>query len=190
MDADRRSSDPERWVDVHGDALFRVALLRVRDRGLAEDLVQETFLAAYRARTSFEGRSREFTWLVGILKRKLADHARRRRAARPVTDLGPEAEFFDRLFDDRGRWANPPPRWEGDPEHLLRERDFFNVLRGCLEDLPPRQAEAFMLRVMDERPPGEVCNILGVSATNLGVLLHRARQHLRACLGRRWFEKP
>jgi len=176
---------PETWVDAHGDALFRIAMLRVRDAGIAEDLVQEAFLAACRSVDSFRGGSSEFTWLVAILNNKIADHVRRKNRFRPATDLGPEADSFDRLFDERGRWLNPPSKWDG-PDGL-REKEFMEVLRGCLKGVPERQAEAFWLRLVDERPAGEVCNILEVTATNLGVLIHRARQHLRNCIEHRWF---
>ena len=70
-------TDPEDWVDRHGDALYRYALLRLRSPDLAADVVQETFLEALRARSSFSGRSSERTWLVGILRHKIVDHLRK-----------------------------------------------------------------------------------------------------------------
>ena len=71
------ATDPERWVDEHGDCLYRYALVRVRVPEVAEDLVQETLLAALRSREKFGGRSSERSWLVGILKNKIVDYYRK-----------------------------------------------------------------------------------------------------------------
>ncbi len=95
-------SDPQDWVEKHGDYLFRIALLRVRDDVVAEDVVQETLLAALQARGRFEGQSSERTWLVGILKHKIIDHFRKasREQARPEGD-DIEREVNE-LFDEKG----------------------------------------------------------------------------------------
>src|ERR1044072_3112295 len=85
-----RLSDPERWVDEHGDYLFKYALARLRDPAKAEDAVQETFLAALKGGKSFQGRSAEKSWLVGILKNKICDHYRKASRETPFTDL----EFY------------------------------------------------------------------------------------------------
>ena len=74
-----RLSDPERWVEEHGDYLFKFALVRLRDPAKAEDMVQETFLAALKGGQSFAGRSAEKSWLAGILKHKILDHYRNRQ---------------------------------------------------------------------------------------------------------------
>src|SRR5439155_1792701 len=80
-------SDPERWVELYGDYLFKYALIRLRDAGKAEDAVQETFLAALRGGKSFAGRAAERTWLVGILKNKICDHYRKASRETSFTDL-------------------------------------------------------------------------------------------------------
>ncbi len=80
-------TDPDRWVDEHGDALFRYAILRLRDQELSEEVVQETFLEALRVRESFAGRSTERTWLIGILRHKILDHFRRRVRRREESNL-------------------------------------------------------------------------------------------------------
>ena len=83
----RGLSDPEQWVELHGDYLFRYALMRLRDASKAEDAVQETFLAALRGGRNFAGRSAEKSWLVGILKKKVSDHFRKASRETPFTDL-------------------------------------------------------------------------------------------------------
>ncbi|TPW01176.1 MAG: RNA polymerase sigma-70 factor, ECF subfamily, partial [bacterium] len=83
----RRLSDPQTWADQHGDYLFRCAMLRVRDRELAEEIVQDTFLAALQARGRFAGRSSERSWLVGIMKHKIVDQFRKTVRETPTEDL-------------------------------------------------------------------------------------------------------
>ena len=85
-----RLSDPERWVEEHGDYLFKFALLRLRDATKAEDVVQETFLAALRGANQFAGRSAEKSWLMGMLKNKICDHFRKASRETSFTDL----EFY------------------------------------------------------------------------------------------------
>lgn len=185
-------TSPERWLDEHGDVLFGFAYLRVRDRDAAEDLVQETLLAAWRARASFAAGSSERTWLVGILKHKLADHWRRqareqRHVAAHASDA-PDAALLDALFDEdrRGHWRTPPSPWS-DPDAALETREFWRVFTECVAALPPAQARAFGLCELDGLKGEEACKVLGVAATNLWVMLHRARLRLRACLERNWF---
>jgi len=182
-----RRSDPAGWVDAHGDALFRYAWIRVRDRSLAEDMVQEALLAAFRGRDSFSGRSAERTWLVGILKHKIADHFRR-KAREGLQDEPFLQENLGRgPFDESGHWAPGPADWGTDPADLARQAEFLEHLRRCLSDLPASQASAFTLREVDGMGTGEICKILEVSETNLWVILHRARMRLRACLETNWF---
>ena len=91
------------------------------------------------------------------------------------------------LFDETGHYRRTPGRWDADPGEMLDREDFLRVLADCLSGLPERQAEVFALRVLDERAPEDVCGILDVTRTNLGVLLHRARTKLRSCLEANWF---
>ncbi len=172
--------NPERWLDEHGDALFRFAVLHTGDENLAADLVQETLLAALKARERFAGGSSERTWLIGILKHKIADHFRR-GARTQATD----PDWFDR----EGRWREPPADAPGD---ALDRETLRRALAHCLDELPPRQRQAFWLREVAGEDTGAACEILGVNATNLHALVYRARMRLRACLerlghgGKRW----
>lgn len=186
-------SDPSTWVDAYGDALYRFALVRLRDAGLAEEAVQETFLSALSAAASFAGRSSERTWLFGILKRKVVDALRRRTRERPMGSGSEGAspdDVVDSLFQARGSWDRPPGKWAADPAALAESTDFWRVFDDCFDGLPARAAQAFSLRVMDGEESDEACKILGVSANHLFVILHRARTRLRQCLEASWFEAP
>ena len=180
-------SKPEHWVDQYGNDLFRYALLRLRDSQLAEDVVQETFLAALRARKNFSGRSSEKTWLFGILKHKIVDHIRKASRERPTEDPEIPEDAVKYLFDDKGKWRVMPTEWDADPSTILEQKEFQDVLEKCLSDLPSRLSDAFSLREMDGLTSKEVCKVLGVSATNLWVMLYRARMRLRHCLEMNWF---
>jgi len=100
--------DPESWVDSYGDALFHFALARVKDREIAEDLVQETFLAAVKAQDRFKGKSTEKTWLFGILKHKVIDHYRKNKAVIYEQDLSEGTEDLDAFFNAKGAWQTMP----------------------------------------------------------------------------------
>jgi RNA polymerase sigma-70 factor (ECF subfamily) len=178
-----RLPDPAEWVDRYGDLLYSYALLRVRRPEVAADLVQETFVEAWKARDSFAGRSAVGTWLVGILKHKVLDHLRReaRRTGVPLDTL--DEQFFTR----RGFWKAGPGHWPGDPAAALERAEFWEVFRACLAGLPETLADAFVLREIDGLDGDEICKILDITPTNLWARLHRARLHLRACLERRWF---
>lgn len=190
-DADTASSNAETWLAEHGDALFAYAFRRLRDRDTAEDLVQETLLAALGAETRYTGAARRRTWLISILKHKVIDHLRRKREiVASQSDPADEGEGGASLwFDQRGMWRHGerPDRWTPEPATLLEDAEFWTVFDQCLDGLPARQAEAFALRELEQCSSEEACNVLGVKPTNLSVLLHRARSALRRCLEQRWF---
>jgi RNA polymerase sigma-70 factor (ECF subfamily) len=162
-------------------------MLRVRNRDLAEEFVQEAMLAAYRSRHQYAGNAAERTWVIQILRNKIADHYRRRQREVPATDVVSGEDPTDDLFNQKGHWGKKPGKWSIDPGAMLRQQDFLRVLTDCMEGIPERQKEVFHLKVMDEQATDDVCDILGVTRTNLGVLLHRARMKLRACLEINWF---
>lgn len=185
-DADRRLTDPDSWVDLYGDYLFKFALARIRDASTAEDLVQETFLAALRGQRKFESRSSVRTWLVAILRHKIVDHIRKMVREQPTDKVEDLAEAFDDLFTTGGKWKVRPNKWADNPMKFYEQREFLQVFHRCLSALPPRLAQAFTLREMDEVATEELCKILNISATNSWVMLYRARMHLRRCLETTW----
>jgi len=179
-------SPPEDWLAQHGDALFRYAFLRLRDRAQAEDLVQETLVAALQARHGFGGRSTERTWLIGILKNKLVDYLRKGAREQPFGGLDGNDGEIDALFDAKGRWKTPPSDW-GNPTSTLEQKQFWKVFADCFAALPSRHARVFAMCEFDGLDSTEVCKVFGITATNVWVILHRARLGLRQCLESRWF---
>ena len=179
-------SNPREWVDLHGDALFRFALIRVRDQAVAEDVVQETFLAALRAKETFAGRATERTWMTGILRKKIADHYRK-RSLDLSSDENEQVEFATAFFDTHGLWKSKVPTWPADASASISKSDFWRVLDECMAKLPDGVVSAFTLCDLEGLRTGQVCKILGITATNLGARLHRGRMWLRECLERNWF---
>ena len=192
--AAHQASPAEGWLERYGDYLYGFAMVHVRRRETAEDLVQETLLAGLEMRSRFEGHSSERTWLVGILKNKIADHYRRGRRERPFTDAatareGAEEAAVEALFHPRrGRWLRFPSRWPSSPpETALESRDFWKVFHRCLGKLSPRLAETFVLREVSGLSTAQLRGLLGLSNANVWTQLHRARTLLRDCLERNWF---
>ena len=181
------NTDPAEWVDRYGDYLFRYAMLRLRDRSTAEDLVQETFLAALKDFGSYSGKSSESTWLVGILKHKIIDHFRRQAREAPLAENDLRVHPDPSSFDGSGHWTSGPTDWGGNPADLYREKKFLDQLSKCLSGLSPNHANAFTLREIEGADTGEICKVLNVTETNLWVILHRARMLLRRCLEANWF---
>ena len=179
-------NDPEAWVDHYGDFLYRFALSRVKDPDVAEDLVQETFLAALRARESFKGHSAGQTWLIAILKHKIVDYIRKKTREPSIDKIETLTDMMDSDFDDVGKWQVRLRKWAINPGKIYEQKEFFDVLYYCLAELPGRLAEAFMLREMDGLSTAELCKALDITATNSWVMLYRARMSLRRCLENEW----
>lgn len=180
-------SDPEEWVDLYGDQLYRYAFSRVQNRMVAEDLVQETFLSALAGGGRFGGRSSEKTWFTAILKHKIIDHFRKSGREQPMDQSQNQDNQVDDFFHEDGKWKDKPEEWGATPELILHQKEFWNVFVRCLSELSERLRMAFSLREMEGLGCDEICKILGLSSSNCWVMLYRARMLLRRCLGVNWF---
>ena len=171
--------------------MLKFASLQLSDGHLAEDAVQEALIGALRNAKSFSGRSALQTWVFAILKNKIADLLRQRQRVVDASSLlheDEEDEDFAALFNRKGFWGpdDHPTNW-GNPHETLRESQFWRVIEACLEGLPANQARVFMMREFVELDSGEICASVGISTSNLNVMLYRARMRLRECLENRWF---
>lgn len=165
--------------------MLRFATLHLRDAGAAEDAVQEAIIAAVEKRASFGGRASLRTWVFAILRNKIIDSVRHSNSGIQFVETDAST---DAHFEADGHWteASWPAAW-GNPEDSLEARQFWAVFEACLERLQEAAARAFMLREMMGFETAEICNTLSITPSNCGVLLHRARIALRACLEHRWF---
>lgn len=168
--------------------LVRFAQLQLRNEALAEDAVQDALMAVLEKPDSFRGQSSLRTYVTGILKFKIIDSLRLASRERQVDTIDDESDddAMDALFLADGHTRDMPRQW-GDPDATLEQKDFFRVLELCLDKLPAQAARVFMMREWLELETDEICKELAISASNLWVILYRARLRLRECLDLNWF---
>ncbi len=177
-----------RELEALRPALVRFAVLQLRNDSLAEDVVQDTLIAVLEKPERFAGQSSLRTYVTGILKHKIIDALRsgKREVRIETADGESDADVIDALFKPDGHTVDMPRQW-GDPDATLEQKDFFRILEICLERLPAKTARIFMMREWLELETGEICQELGISASNAWVMLYRARVQLRECLDLKWF---
>ncbi len=183
-------STPDQWLALYGDVIYRYALARVRDPDLAADLLQETLLAALRGKDNFMGQASEQTWLIGILKHKMIDYFR--KSSREKTDTwGDEFEDDENsgFFNEKGSWQIDSTPWSK-PDKAFEQEEFMAVLQQCIDRLPAKMAQVFILRELDGMESEEICDVMALSSlNNFWVMLSRSRVQLRHCLTMNWFNQ-
>jgi len=152
------------------------------DEHEADDVTQQVFLTFIETLPRFEGRSQVRTWLFGILYHKLREARRGFQKQDKQDDID---DILESRFDDRGMWQNPPRNADDD----LWDQQIRKHLEECLDTVPERHRLAFVLKELEGLDTKEICNVLEVTGTNLGVILYRARNRLRECLESRGFEE-
>lgn len=177
-----RETLPPDWVDEHADALYRFALRKISDRHVIEDLLQETYLAAFKSKHLFRGDSSLRTWLIAILRLKIIDHYRAQ--ARLAKTEKPTPPVKESAF--RGLRLSA---WNCDPKYTLENQEFWSVFQDCVEKLPATLARAFLMRELDGCDSEQVCAQLEITNENLAVRTFRARSAMRDCLDKHWFAR-
>ena len=168
-------------VRVHPSQILRAA----RGAGLdaqAEDVTQATFATFIESAHRFEGKSHVRTWLFGILYKKIAEARRGLGRDRQLDDID---EVVEGRFGDTGSWIRPPRPADAD----LLEEQIRGAISDCLDAAPDQQRMAFTFREVEGLSTDEICKILGVTSTNLGVMLYRIRNRLRECLEAKGIER-
>ena len=180
--------DPDRWLDLYGDYLFRYAVMHLKSRETAEDVVQETLLSAHTAIDRFEGKSSVKTWLVSILRNKIIDHVRKHSRVQMVSydSLTSDGVVHD-SFNRAGIWSRWFQEWDISPDTVLEQKHFVERVKGCIRELPDSLRQVFVLRIVDDLSTDEICEQLEISANNFWVILYRSRMRLRKCLDVNWF---
>lgn len=179
------------WARQYGDELYSWAYHKTSARTLAEDLVQDTFMAALQTFNKFKGNSSPKTWLFSILNHKLIDYYRKKsRSHFALYELKPEGDLLSKLFDQNGSWvkAHRPQAWQQDDAHLLDNQAFKQTLESCMQKLPPSGHTAIQLKYLKEKDGKDICQALGISTSNYWQILHRAKLQLRHCLEHHWFK--
>jgi RNA polymerase sigma-70 factor (ECF subfamily) len=192
-----RAGDEQAFAELvarYHASLLRVAMIYVRNRSVAEEVVQETWLGVLEGLERFESRSLLKTWIFRILTNRAKTRAAREGRTVPFSALvseddegGPSVEPERFLSDDTrwaGHWASPPRSWSATPEARLVSKETLALIRSVIDALPPMQAQVITLRDVDGWSSDEVCTLLDLSEANQRVLLHRARSKVRAALER------
>lgn len=182
---------PEHWTATYADELFGYAMNKTGKTELAEDLVQETFLAGLKSMVNFRGQSSERTWLFVILKFKIADHYRKASTKYEINTSRLEKEensFINNCFTEDGEWKenSAPKDWGIDYSHSLENKELAGVLNNCIDKLPEKQKRLVDLKLIEEEETEKVCKELNITPTNYWVIIHRAKLQLRACLEKNW----
>lgn len=173
-----KTRDPQVLSEVvraHLRPLIRAARAMGVEEASVEDLVQEVFATFLSSLDRFEGRSQLRTWLFGILYRKIFEFRRARAVKQKHCSID---EVFEKRFDPQGNWSRPVQ----DVHRLLESSQAGDLIQGCLEELSHKQRSVFTLREVDGLDSVEICKILDISDTNLGVLMFRGRNRLRECM--------
>jgi len=181
--------NPQKWVSEHSDYLYNYALFKVSNEMMAQDLVQDTFVAGLNAQTSFKGNSTERTWLVSILKRKIIDHYRKSSVRKNTINTDFSMPFnaggmYKKHWSDSGQ----PNKWKIDTSNDLEREEFQRILALCLSYLPEHWRDIFHLKLIEEASGEEICKDLNITSSNLWVIIHRAKLKMRACIEKNWLE--
>ena len=178
--------DPNQWIDLYSDYLFNYTITRVNDRDLAKDLVQDTFFAGLKSMKNFKGEASERTWLVSILKRKIIDHYRKINSNKGKAEVRMN---YSRESESEGDWleervADP---FDRTAEDQLENQELGDAIYNCLGKLPEKQATVFRKKTIEGLDTETICNELAITASNLWVIIHRARSAMALCLEKNWF---
>lgn len=188
----KNNLDPTTWPDLYGDYLYTFAKMRVGDGDLAQDLVQDTFFSALKAKDKFEGKASEKTWLVSILKNKIIDHYRKTglKDAQGNRMSGKKQISLEHFFLD-GEWrpGNTPRYWNTNTEQSIESKEFFQIFEKCLSKLQGKGAMAFKMKYIDQEKSDDICKALEITSSNYWVLIHRAKLQLKECLDNNWFNE-
>ena len=175
----RQLENPEFLMDLRKQML-KFTVLQLSSFQQAEDVVQEALVSALQHLGSFSGRAAFKTWVFAILKNKIIDLIRQNSRLVTMTEL----------FDASGHWHKyqAPKAWQS-PEEMMEQQDFWIVFNACLNHLPAKYAQVFMLREVIELSSDEICERLEITVSNFNVLMYRSRTRLRECLENKWLLK-
>lgn len=174
------------WVKKYTKDLYDWAYYKTSSPETAEDLVQDTFLAATEKLSSFKKESSAKTWLFSILNHKIIDYFRKKVKSPEKIDDG----FMTNYFDEDGQWRQnkQPKDWQHDDKHPLDDDDFQNVLKNCLDKLPEKWNICIKYKYLTDKKGDEICQELELSPTNYWQIIHRAKLELRNCIEKNWYK--
>lgn len=177
--------NPNKWIDLYSDYLFNYTISRVNDREIAKDLVQDTFFAGLKSMKNFKGEASERTWLISILKRKIIDHYRKINSNKGKAEVR-----MTYISDDHeGDWLEERVEDEQylNAQEKLENTELGDAIYNCMSKLSGKQATVFKMKTILGYETEAICNELNITASNLWVIIHRARIQMTECLEKNWF---
>lgn len=178
--------NPNNWIKNYSDYLFNYTITRVNDREIAQDLVQETFLAGLKSKDNFKGQASERTWLVAILKRKIIDHYRKINSNKGKAEV---RMTYNSDSETEGDWLEERVGdvHEKNAEDSIENEELGIAIHNCLDKLPEKQAKIFKMKTLLNYETEAICNEMDITASNLWVIIHRARTAMANCMEDNWF---
>ncbi|MEY8847419.1 sigma-70 family RNA polymerase sigma factor [Psychroserpens sp. XS_ASV72] len=181
----KHTLDPNKWIDLYSDYLFNYTISRVNDREIAKDLIQDTFIAGLKSMKNFKGNASERTWLISILKRKIIDYYRKSNSKKGQA----EVRINYNSEENEGDWleervADP---FDKTAEDEMENSELGDAIYSCLDKLPEKQAQVFKMKTILNYETEAICNELNITASNLWVIIHRARVAMAECMQKHWF---
>ena len=174
----KNNLNPSKWIELYGDYLYTFAKMRVSNDDLAQDLVQDTFFSALKAKDNFQGKASEKTWLVSILKNKIIDHYRKTglKDSEGNRIAGKRSVSIDNFFRE-GEWSDNarPKNWNSDVNQPIESKEFFEIFNKCVGNLKGKGAIAFKMKYIDQEKSEDICKALNITSSNYWVLIHRAK---------------
>lgn len=164
-------------VELHSDYLYKWALYKTSSIEISEDLVQETFLIAFKSLDKFENKSSYKTWLISILNNLIYEHYRKKAKHKHIIDID-VSDFFSK----NGHWQESEMPKEDFENNILDDKDFQDIFENCLGLLPEKWKAIIVLKYLKDIPTKDICKDLEITQTNYWQLIHRATLHLRKCL--------
>lgn len=173
------------WVNQYSDILFRFALKRTNNEESAKDLVQETYLAAWRNVETYDKTIPVKAWLFAILKNKLIDYYR--KSSKNITEELLE-DITEKYFDADGHWTKSayPIEWK---KADMESKEFYKILQKGINGLKQIQANVFVMKYLDDMSSDKICKILNITPANYWIIMHRAKIQLRSYLEKNWINQ-
>lgn len=178
--------DPNKWITLYADYLYNYTIVRVKDREIAQDLVQETFFAGLKSMANFKGEASERTWLISILKRKIIDHYRKINSKKGQAEVRIN---YNAESESEGDWLEErvADGYDKNAEDQIQNEELGLAIEDCIDKLPEKQAKIFKMKTILGYDTEAICNDLNITASNLWVIIHRARTTLSGCLEQNWY---
>lgn len=189
MNPQKRATE---WVELYGDLLYQFALNRTGSVEVAEDLVQETLISAFKSLETFKEEASDKTWLMRILRNKIIDYYRKSRTRKNGDGVSQKREVhFTTFFNEDGAWDSEHlvQSWDSTPDEQAENAQLKEALHNCIENLNGKGAAAFRMKYIDDEESEEICKVLDITSSNYWVLIHRAKLQLRECIDHSYFDE-